>query len=152
MKLLCDFGWITVGNLINFDLAVFMYYNQRGLAPDNIKDLFQTVGAIHSYKTKAATDGELHVEHTNTGMTQRSISYSGVKIWNDLQKNVGDAQSIDVFLKKAVGTSTFRTEIIDISVQLHMCLQTFHQCFVTVFQLIFLLSFSLSLFSLSRFS
>ena len=42
MKLLCDFGWISVRNLINFDLAVvFMYNTQRGLAPDNIKDSFK---------------------------------------------------------------------------------------------------------------
>ena len=60
MKLLCDFGWISVRNLINFDLAVFMYNTQRELAPDTIKDLFQTVDVVHSYKTRAATDGKLH--------------------------------------------------------------------------------------------
>ena len=30
MKLLCDFGWISVRNLIKFDLAVFMYDTERG--------------------------------------------------------------------------------------------------------------------------
>ena len=100
MKLLCDFGWISVRNLINFDLAVFMYNTQRGFAPDNIKDLFQTVDAVHSYKTRAASDGKLHAVHTNLGITQRSISCSGVKIWNDLPKNIRDAQSIDVFKKR----------------------------------------------------
>ena len=96
MKLLCDFGWISVRNLINFDLAVFMYNTQRGLAPDTIKDLFQTVDVVHSYKTRAATDGKLHTVHTNLGITQRSISCSRVKIWNDLPKNIRDTQSIDV--------------------------------------------------------
>ena len=67
MKLLCDFGWISVRNLINFDLAVFMYNTQRGLAPDKIKDLFQTVDAVNSYKTRAATDGKLHTVLTNRG-------------------------------------------------------------------------------------
>ena len=86
MKLLCDFGWFSVRNLINFDLAVFMYNTQRGLAPDNIKDLFQTVDAVHSYKTRAATDGKLHTVHTNLGITERSISCLGVKIWNNLSK------------------------------------------------------------------
>ena len=33
-------------------------------------------------------------------ITQRSISCSGVKIWNDLPKNIRDAQSIDVFKKR----------------------------------------------------
>ena len=76
-----------------------MYNTQRGLAPDNIKDLFQTVDAVHSYKTRAATDSKLHTVHTNLGITQISISCSGVKIWNDLPKNIRDAQSIDVFKK-----------------------------------------------------
>ena len=80
MKLLCDFGWISVRNLINFDLAVFMYNTQMGLAPETIKDLFQTVDVVHSYKTRPATDGKLHTVHTNLGITQRSISWSGVKI------------------------------------------------------------------------
>ena len=100
MKLLCDCGWITVRNLINFDLEVFMYNTQKGLVPDNIKDLFQTVNAVHSYKRRAATDGKLHTVHTNLGVTQRSISCSGVKIWNDLPTNISDAQSIDVFKKR----------------------------------------------------
>ena len=100
MKLLCDFGWISVRNLINFDLAVFMYNTQRGLAPDTIKDLFQTVDVVHSYKTRAATEGKLHTMHTNLGIRQRSIPCSGVKIWNDLPKNIRDAQSIDVFKKR----------------------------------------------------
>ena len=70
MKLLCDFGWISVKISINFDLTVFMYNTQRGLASDSIKDLFQTVEAVHSYKTRAATDSRLHAVHTNLGITE----------------------------------------------------------------------------------
>ena len=77
-----------------------MYNTQRGLALDNIKDLFQTVDAVHSYKTRRATDGRLHTVHTNLCIAQRSISCSGVKIWNDISKNIRDAQSIEVFIKK----------------------------------------------------
>ena len=94
MKLLCDFGWISVRNLINFDLAAFMYNTQRGVPPDNIKDFFQPVDAVHSYKTRAATDSKLHTVHTNLGITKRSISCSGVKI-------IREAQSIDVFQKRS---------------------------------------------------
>ena len=99
MKLLCDSGWISVRNLINFDLALFMYNAQMGLAPNNIKDLFQTVHAVHSYKTRAATDGKLHTVHTNLGITQRSISCSGVKIWNDLPK-ISGMHSLLMYLRK----------------------------------------------------
>ena len=155
MKLLCDFGWISVRNLIHFDLAVFMYNTQRGLAPDTIKDLFQTVDVVHSYKTRAATDGKLHTVHTSLGLgiTQRSISCSGVKIWNDLPKNIRDAQSIDVFKKRQKEhLLSEQKSPIDINVQLHMHLQTYQQLLFAIFQLIILLSISLSLFSLCRFS
>ena len=81
MKLLCDFGWISVRYLINFDLAVFMYNTQRGLALDTVKDLFQTVDVVHSYKTRAATDGKLHTVHTHLGITQRSIKYQGCTVY-----------------------------------------------------------------------
>ena len=96
MKLLCDFGWISVKNLTNFDLAVFMYNTQRGLTPDNIKNLFQIVDAVHPYKTREATNGKPHTVHSSLSITRRSISCSGVKIWNDFPKNIRDAQSIDL--------------------------------------------------------
>ena len=73
------------------------FHQRSSSVPGNIKDLFQTVDDVHSCKTRAATDGKLHTVHTNLGITQRSISCSGVKIWNDLPKNIRDAQSIDVF-------------------------------------------------------
>ena len=66
----------------------------------NIKDLFQTVDAVHSHKTRAATNNELHTVHTNLGITQRSTSCSAVHIWNDLAKNIRDVQSIAVFKKR----------------------------------------------------
>ena len=77
-----------------------MYNTQRGLALDNIKNLFQTVDAVHSYKTRAATDGELHTVHTNLGITQRSISCSDVKIWNDLPKKISGMHSLLMYLRK----------------------------------------------------
>ena len=99
MKLLCDFGWINVSNVINLDLAVFMYNTQRGLIPDNMKDLLQTVDAVLPYKTRAATDGKLHTVHTNLSITQRSISCSGVKIWTDLPK-ISEKHSLLMYLRK----------------------------------------------------
>ena len=103
MKLLCGFGWISVRNIINFDLAVFMYNTQRGLAPDSIKDLFQTVDVVHSYKTRAAkktTKNYILCIQTWVSHRDPSLVQLGVKIWNDLPKNIRDAQSIYVIKKR----------------------------------------------------
>ena len=105
MKLLCA-GWISVRNFINFDLAVFLY-STRIFDPAvflyNTKTGFKhlTTSKISFKKwilsISGRQDDKLHTVDNNAGITQRSISCSGVKIWNDLPKNIRDAQSVDVF-------------------------------------------------------
>ena len=46
-RLLKEFGWLSVRNLINLDMGVFMYKTQNGMAPEEFNQLFVLVGNIH---------------------------------------------------------------------------------------------------------
>ena len=93
-------GWISVRNLINFDLAVFLYNTQS-----RFKHLTTSKISFKQWilSISGRQDGKLHTVDNNVGITQRSISCSGVKIWTDLPKNIRDAQSIDVFKTRLKG-------------------------------------------------
>ena len=81
-KLLGQFGWLSVRNLIRLDMGIFMYKCQNGYVPDSITRLYTTVDNIHSYHTRSADMGNLHIPRLVHSYTQSSLSYTGAKLWN----------------------------------------------------------------------
>ena len=60
-KLLWQFGWLSVRNLIKLDMGIFMYNCQNGFLPDSMTRLYTTVDNIHSYHTRSVDMGNLHI-------------------------------------------------------------------------------------------
>ena len=58
-RLLKEFGWLSVRNLIKLDMGVFMYKRQNGIAPEEFNQLFVPVGSIHGCLTRSAQNGNL---------------------------------------------------------------------------------------------
>ena len=79
-RLLCDYGWLNVRNLILLDLRVFMYQTQKGLAPDVFYDFYHSVTELHSYNTRSANKGNLQIPLTNLRAGDKAISVSGARI------------------------------------------------------------------------
>ena len=100
-RLLCDYVWLNVRNLILLDLGVFLYKTQKGLAPDVFYDLYQSVTELHSYNTRSANKGHLQIPLTNLRAGDKAISVSGAKIWNNIPNSVKQAQSLDVSRENA---------------------------------------------------
>ena len=83
-RLLKEFGWLSVRNLINLDMGVFMYKTQHGMAPEEFNQLFVPVGNIHGCLTRSAQNGNLQLPKIKLKCAQGSISYSGAKLWNSI--------------------------------------------------------------------
>ena len=81
-------------------MGIFMYKCQNNLVPESITKLYTTVDNIHSYQTRSSDSGDLHVPRVIHSCAQKSISYSGAKIWNDIPVEVRKAQSIYIFKRK----------------------------------------------------
>ena len=60
-KLLGQFGWLSVRNLIRLDMGIFMYKCQNGFMPDSMTRLYTTVDNIHSYHTRWVDMGNLNI-------------------------------------------------------------------------------------------
>ena len=98
--LLKEFGWLSVRNLINLDMGVFMYKTQNGMAPEEFNQLFVPVGNIHGCLTRSAQNGNLQLPKIKLKCAQGSISYSGAKLWNSIPPVIRKAESIVSFKEK----------------------------------------------------
>ena len=99
-KLLGQFGWLSVRNLIKLDMGIFMYKCQNGSMPDSITSLYTTVDNIHSYHTRLMDTGNLHIPRLVHSYAQSSLSYTGVKLWNEIPVKIRKAQSVETFKEK----------------------------------------------------
>ena len=50
------------------------------LAPQNLKNLFTRIASIHSYNTRSAAAGKLHVIHSRIKQQNQSFSMLGARI------------------------------------------------------------------------
>ena len=81
-------------------MGIFMYKCQNGFMPDSITRLYTTVDNIHSYHTRSADMGNLHVPRLVHSCAQSSLSYTGAKLWNEIPVKIRKAQSVETFKEK----------------------------------------------------
>ena len=65
-KLLSDFGWLSVRDLITlYDTVVFMYKIVHSLAPGHITDLFCKQEIVHRHCTRSAESANIFIPQRN---------------------------------------------------------------------------------------
>ena len=99
-KLLIDFGWHNVRNLIAYDLGVFMFKAMNNIAPEDITHMFSRQDEIYSHQTRLVGEGNLFVPQRNINKGQEGVSNAGAKLWNEIPLDIKRAQSIDTFKGK----------------------------------------------------
>ena len=78
-KLLTDFGWLSVRNLIKLDMGVFAYKELNNLHPEQGISPFQKLDDQHTYNTRSVTNNNLLIPRGNRQLFNRTMSYSGSK-------------------------------------------------------------------------
>ena len=59
-RLLVEYGWLSVRNLIKMDMGICMYKILNGQAPEEFKHFFQPVSNMHRYQTRSSQNDKLH--------------------------------------------------------------------------------------------
>ena len=62
--------------------------------------MFKKSMNIHNYKTRSSTRGNFNVNFCHTKLRSMSISFVGVKLWNQLSVKLRDAVSVSQFRSK----------------------------------------------------
>ena len=55
---------------------------------------------VHSYQTRSVTTGNVFLPRFALSFTQRSITFSGAKLWNEIPVIIKKVSSLDSFKEK----------------------------------------------------
>ena len=82
--LFIKFEIFNIDQLLNFEIAKFMFLYQRNKLPQLFNNYFSYIKVITSRQTRKADKDDLYLPLYKTKRAQKSIKYVGVKIWNDI--------------------------------------------------------------------
>ena len=95
--LLRQLKWLDVRSIIKLDMRLFMYRAMNQLVPEQISEMFTHLSTYDSYQTRSAVNGNLYVPTSQLFTEQRSLSYAGSKLWNEIPFEIRNADSLNNF-------------------------------------------------------
>ena len=103
-------GWKTLKERRFESKARLMYKIIHGFAPTALTEIFSSASVVrpHDYNLRNS-DMKLNLPFPKTEYLKKSISFNGVKLWNDLPIEVRNAESIGIFNSLLCATSLSRS-------------------------------------------
>ena len=98
--LLANFGWLSVRNLIKLDMGIFIYKELNNMHPERTDTIFLKIDNIHSHRTRSVTSNNLFIPRGNTQNFQKTMSYSGSVLWNEVPDEIRMTQTLEGFKGK----------------------------------------------------
>ena len=93
--LFIKYNQLKIDDLCKLNIVTFMYKYCNNLLPSTFNLLFKTNSENHSYNTRCATNFNIPKNKLEFG--KKSISYQGVKIWNNIPINIKNSGNIKHF-------------------------------------------------------
>ena len=89
---------LRIDDIYVYNLGIFMHQLSVGEIPVEIAELFDKNSTIHSYPTRQST--LFHLPRTRTLFAQKTVIYTGPKLWIDLPKVIIESTSLYTFKRK----------------------------------------------------
>ena len=77
-----------------------MYKSQNNLLLETAGEFHIPAEMVHSYQTRSAVSGNVFLPRYDLSFTQKSIAFSGAKIWNEIPVNITKVPLPDSFKDK----------------------------------------------------
>ncbi len=90
--------WLSLPDRVSYRKALLVFRSVKGLAPDYMCDLFESVQTVSSRNTRPNARGDLYIPRARTQLYQNSITISGANIWNELSTAVRSCNSVKYFI------------------------------------------------------
>ena len=100
-------AWLSVRNLIKLDTVVFVYKEVNNLHPEQADSPFHMLHCLHSHNTRSVSNNKLFIPRGKKKNFQKTMLFSGSKIWNEIPIEIRMAQTLQSFkdhLKKHLAT------------------------------------------------
>ena len=95
MPLFLKLKIIPVSYLIKLNTSIFMFKFHKNLLPPIFCNMFQTNSSIHNYPTRQSKN--LHIPLCHSTLLYNSLSFIGVREWNNLNCNIRSSTTITRF-------------------------------------------------------
>ena len=92
--------WLNVKQRLMVNDAVMMHKCLKGLSPSYLSDKFSTRATIHERQTRNRDSLNIPPSRINAG--QRAFYCRGVKVWNDLSKELREITNTKVFKRRLI--------------------------------------------------
>ena len=93
MPLFEQLGWMTVHERHEFTKCITLYKATHGMTPAYISDLFQ-FQSTENYNFRSASNNDMTIQRHNTKMFEKSLQYSGPRLWNSLPLSIRSAETV----------------------------------------------------------
>jgi Reverse transcriptase (RNA-dependent DNA polymerase)/Endonuclease-reverse transcriptase len=91
--------WTSVQQRIALNTLVIIFKINKGLMPSYL-DKTCKVKDVHQYKTRS--ENKLYLKGVNKSSTQKALFYSGIRLYNKLNENIRNINSVGKFRKECV--------------------------------------------------
>jgi hypothetical protein len=103
LELFDKLKWMTFPQRTDYFTLIQMYKIVNNMGPKYLTDRFVYTRDVHEVNTRHAADGKLRIPKLPTSTGQKSFSYRGVKIWNNLTTGFKDL-TLSTFKKSITET------------------------------------------------
>ena len=76
---------LNTENLIKFETGKFMHKVSNKKLPSSLLSHFTFTSDIHNYATRNRTNNDFRLPLRNLSLSQRWITYSGIKLWKSIE-------------------------------------------------------------------
>ena len=92
--------WLNVKQRLMFNDAVMIHKCLKGLSPSYLSNKFSTKATIHDRQTRYRDSLNIPSSRINAG--QRAFYYRGVKVWNNLSKDLREITNTKAFKRRLI--------------------------------------------------
>ena len=89
------FKLLRINEIYTYNIGIFMYKHAHHIHPEVIDSMFIKNNKIHMYNTRQSKC--LHKPKVKLSISQRTIKYKGVTIWNNLSSKFNTNVAINIF-------------------------------------------------------
>lgn len=91
-------NWMSINQRIKYNVLVMIFKMIKGLLPKYLSDNLIFTNEIHNVRTRQ--ENQLRIPKFNTEFARKNVFVIGLKMYNDLPKNIKESNSLNQFKQK----------------------------------------------------
>ena len=89
--------WLSLPDRVKYRKALLVFKSVKGLAPDYMCELFESIQMVSSRNTRSNARDDLYVPRARTQLFQSTLTITGANIWNKLSTAIRSCNSVADF-------------------------------------------------------